>query len=306
MRTIYLWGGGVALFLGACWSGETYYSNPENLVPRYKEPLYQTIDSACWQPTSSLESNDCALKVYYPAAALDSAFYTLFLFPGGAYVVLDLARFNLIAKQAALRGYVAAVVTYPLATSITAEGIMEASVKAYLTTGLMLRNWKDSLGVPALKRNLNRTYLAGHSAGAITALYAGLFSDGKNLPDQYADFMSAEDSLLVQAFAANPIDVAGIINLAGAATQIIEFTTEMPPILHYHGDADATVPIDSGEFYIPGLPLLYGSRTIEHWAKQQNYTKNTLNVIAGGNHNAPVEKWLNDELWMDIYNWMHR
>ncbi|HMP31467.1 MAG TPA: hypothetical protein PKD85_17835, partial [Saprospiraceae bacterium] len=139
------------------------------------------------------------------------------------------------------------------------------------------------------KIDIDNIFIGGVSAGAITALHAGLLDESDPIPEFAKQAITKNGGIIGTSGTPDAInqssDVKAIINLSGAVVNTSIIDAGDPPIYSLHGDKDDVVPFDLDYAYVGPIKILqlYGSNRIHEQAKKIGIPT-ALTVVSGGGH----------------------
>ena len=245
-------------------------------------------------PDNSTTAQDLKLDFFEPANDTETARPLVIALFGGSFIAGSKEADDIQAwcDSLAYTGYATAAINYRIGFNFMTPGaIVRAGYRAVQDGKAAIRFFKEH--ADTYKIDTNQIFLIGNSAGAITALQMGLAYDtykpteASGIPGSTRD---TEDLGDLNSSGNNYVyntNVQGVVNLWGAFMSLEAIdTTKKTPLLSFHGDADYTVPIDSG--YAMGLeamPVLYGSRLIHHYLMNVNGQYTEMYVQPGLGHN---------------------
>ncbi len=246
--------------------------------------------------------------VYEPCNDSEQARPLLIAIHGGAWAAGDKADLAPFCTQMAQRGYVVASISYRL--SLTANILCwNAEVDEIRLTRAFYRAMQDAkAAVRYFRANAtqyridpDKIFVAGHSAGAFTALGVGYLTDPAERPaatyhqsycGSWFNQPVCTDLGDIEGEGGNPgisSAVRGVASLAGAlpAMSYLSGPNE-PPLLLVHGTADDVVPFGAA-CVLPNLGplfntciLTYGSAAIYPYADSIGMDVELLSFPGGG------------------------
>lgn len=215
------------------------------------------------------------MDIYEPAGDTLTRRPLVLFFYGGAFVLGDKADADVTAwcDSLARYGYVAAAVNYRLGMDLTNQrSAIRAVYRAVQDARAAVRYMKEFH--QTYKIDTTRIYLAGESAGAITALHTAFLNQEDDrpietyeslnpldMPDDNKDLGCLDCSDVL--YPHHTVNVNAVIDLWGAMyrTNYID-ATEKTPVLLIHGTDDNVVPFDQGQPFLNAgynFPPLMGS-----------------------------------------------
>lgn len=295
---IYVFGVSV---LFSCTKEEEQIKTSKELIcesKRYEFPLFTEVDVTTVKYGSNTNTSgvnqELFMDVYTPKSDTLSKRPAIVLAFGGSFIAGDRKQLSALATELAKLGYVAACIDYRLLSftqwpidsvkgfdiAIKAAGDMKAAIRH-------LR--KDAATVNLHKIDPDLIFAGGVSAGAITALQAAYFDAGDNTEAHVKAAIEKNGGIEGNSGDAENLKysskVQGVINLSGAIYRPYFIDAGEPPVISFHGDADAVVPYGY-DFAKPlGIPIipLYGSSEVNKRATTVN-VRSTLVTVKGGGH----------------------
>jgi len=187
------------------------------------------------------------MDVYLPDQKTNKRPLVVFIH-GGAFYMGDKGAETMTTwcKNFAQKGYVAASVNYRLGFRINKFSIQQCGYGAIQDLHAALRFLVDNAEEYGI--DTNKIFLAGTSAGSITALGV-TFMTNRNRPDfvfeneldkTMGNIESASNSLK------NHFHIAAIANMWGAVYDLDELNGHNVPVISFHGTKDNLVPFDNG------------------------------------------------------------
>lgn len=232
----------------------------------------------------------------YELEAIDETLRPLVILAhGGGFVFGDKADMGELCEVYARLGYVCASIQYRLypiipALFLDSAGVVNVAFQAISDMRGAVRYFKSEadLGNP-FQIDPNRIIVGGGSAGAIMALHTGFLHEGDFIPEEFEDLIAANGGL--EGDTGDSLNltynsrVQGIISLSGATFDTIWVTSDDPPIMSMHGDADETLPYGYAREGAFNKVTLYGSSTIHERADNLGLVNYFEGVPNGGHTN---------------------
>ncbi len=168
-------------------------------------------------------------------------------------------------------GYVAVAIDYRLSQHLlffnaNEENAYKAVMKAIHDLKAAIRYFKmDNMNQNNYKIDVDRVYVGGYSAGAVTSINAAYLNEYEEIPsfllDDYNDFGGLEGLSGNLGYDSN---FHGIVNLSGAVGDKDWIIEGDIPIVSMHGDQDDTVPYDDSLVTLFGLNVPVDGSYIIH------------------------------------------
>ena len=243
------------------------------------------------------------MDVYTPDGDdIDKRPVIIWAFPG-TFITGQRSDMDSLCQQFVKRGYVAATIDYRLLPTpsilnipdsldvldeiVRAMGDMKAAVRYFR---------QDAATTNTFEIDPNYIFIAGGSAGAITALHAAYLDDNDVLPDYFQTIIDANGGLEGSSGSAENMTysskVQGVINLSGALHKLDWIGEGEAPIASYHGSADEVVPYgyDFIKVNFSGLDFkfvtVYGSMKIHEQANALGINNYLLEAPEAGHQSA--------------------
>lgn len=209
-----------------------------------------------------------------------------------------------LCQAFARKGYVAAAIDYRLlnpdgaslgAVSANPANLADEVVRAAADMKAAVRFFKrDAATANTYRIDPTKIFLAGYSAGAITALQAAYTERDTDNPTTTAAYQAngglegntdlpAPNNLLPSY---NASGIVGVLNLAGGVNSLSILNSGNPPLYSAQGTADDVVPYECGTIQFTNFTLC-GSHQMQRQADAVGIP-NQLHPVAGGSHNSPV------------------
>ena len=240
---------------------------------------------------------DLKMDIYSPQD--DNAFgrAVVILAHGGSFIGGSRQDMAETCQRLAEYGYVTATIDYRKLNLI--QGIpdsvssMDIAVKAAHDMKGAIRFMKGSAFDEGNPYNIDpdMIFIGGYSAGAITALIAGVLSEDEIKQDFLLDVL--EENGGIQGTTGDTTylqygeEVRGILNYSGAVYDTSWIDSDDPIIMSLHGDADETVAYghDFVQVFNMNIVLLHGSGSINEHTSNSNIPSFLYTVEGGGHEN---------------------
>jgi predicted esterase len=193
------------------------------------------------------------------------------VFFGGGFTLGDKSDADVTAWADSLAhyGYATASVNYRLGLNTLSQGsAVRAVCRAVQDARAAVRFFKENHLL--YKIDTTRIFLAGESAGAITALHTAYIQNDSQVPTEAHGISGESQDLGCLDCAGNTfqhtVDIKGVISLWGAVYKLnyLQQNLKIPTLL-IHGTNDAIVKYDTGRpFSSPTFPTLYGSLPVHN------------------------------------------
>lgn len=220
---------------------------------------------------------------------------------GGTFITGDENSGDIVtlAENFARRGYVVASINYRLlsigealsSTDITGTFFDEV-VKAVADMKAAIRFFRQDAATDNTYRiDPNQVFVGGASAGAIQAIHTAYLTEDADF-DNYTVVTDPVSYINANGGWAGdsgnpgyPTDVQGVINLCGAIGSLSFIQAGEAPMVSIHGDADGTVPYETGYASAFGFQIIemQGSGVIKEHLDTEGI-QNALWTIPGGDH----------------------
>ena len=227
---------------------------------------------------------------------------------GGTFITGTRKDMGLFCENFVTKGFVCATIDYRLWPILflgfpDSTGLTETAVGAISDMKAAIRFFRQSYteGNP-FGIDTNLIIVGGGSAGAITALHAGLLNPNDNIPKNLMDEINAQGG-----FEGNSGDsinmtfsskVHAVLNLSGAIFDTIFISSDDVPIFSIQGNADEVVPFEFGK--AAGLVSMMGSKLVHQRALNVGLVSTLTEVQEGGHANIYFEEKFAEDL--DAYN----
>ena len=192
---------------------------------------------------------DLTMDIYQPVTNSDQKRPLIVFIHGGSFLNGDKAdeAYRLWCSHFASLGYVAASINYRMGWSPSSTNIDAAGFRATQDANAAMR----FLAHNAKKYHINPewVFLAGSSAGAITALNVAFLNDD-NKPASVAG-EGPIDKLVPRNY--EKFQIAAIVNMWGAVCDTTILADSRTAIISFHGDADKIIPYGCGYPFVSML-----------------------------------------------------
>jgi predicted esterase len=267
-------------------------------------------------------AQDLKMDIYYPSGDAAVNRPLIILAFGGGFIAGNRGEMEPAARVYARKGFVVASIDYRIVTDAADQALLApfpfsfatADQKRAIVRDVIVKASADMRAAIRYNRYLaattnpykidpNKIFVAGASAGAITALHTAYVDNVTEDPNLTAAFaanggiegntdLPAPNALLGSYTSTN---LAGVVNIAGALLDPNVVDANDPPLYSAHGDMDNIVPYNSASFsvvvngFTVTIPItFYGSNAIKTRADAVGL-RNTLKTITGGGHTTPME-----------------
>lgn len=268
--------------------GKGYWTSYPMNDSKYLKMLTQTIGK-----TISYKNLDLDMDIYLPEGDTIALHPLIVFIHGGAFYFGDKRSQTMSqwCQHFAKTGYVTASINYRLGFQFTKASIQKSGYMAIQDAHAAIRYLvanADKYGI-----DTSAIFVAGTSAGAITALNAALltkntypsFVKKNNLVSKLGAIDRADNNLT------NNFKVKAVANMWGALYDLSVLKNKRIPIISFHGTADEIVPYDEGYPFSAlsshiGEKLfdkMYGSKAI-HKRMDELRIHNAFYPIEGGPH----------------------
>ncbi len=255
---------------------------------KYLKMLTKTVGK-----TAAYRNLDLDMDLYLPEEDTLASHPLIVFIHGGAFYFGDKGAQTMSqwCRHFAGIGYVAASINYRLGFQFTKASIQRCGYMAIQDAHAAIRYLvanADRYGIDTAA-----IFVAGTSAGAITALNVAFLSDSTcppfvkkhNLDRKLGTLEHAGNNLN------NTFKVKAVANMWGAMYDLSALKNRRIPVISFHGTEDNIVPYDEG-FPFSALKSdlgemlfdkMYGSKAI-HKRLDELHVRNTLHPIEGGQH----------------------
>ena len=229
---------------------------------------------------------DLKLDVYFPTLSIDTLPLRplILMIHGGGLIGGDKIAYTRVCQEFAKRGFVAVTINYRLGLNCNTDTISEEKAKYRAQQDVNAAFRYVSANASLLRVDTSWMFIGGGSAGSVASLGVVYISQSEwntftpSLQTHLGNLNSSGNNLT------NTFNIKGVFNDWGAMLKASMQTTEMLPMVSFHGDADSTVSIDStfggGCIHVEKS---YGSRAM-HNLLISNGVCSDLSVKIGGGH----------------------
>ena len=268
---------------------------------RFFDPVFSNVDvdlnvnyGNALQPTifNPNATTDLDVNVYEPAGDTMTARPLIIWAFGGAFVTGTKVSPDIvtICNDFAQMGYVTASIDYRLSPDLIVDN---SHLNAYEAVMLAMHDmkaairffYKDAATNNTYKIDTNKIFIGGVSAGAIAAVHVAYLDDVNEVPAPiYPEFLANGGLEGNSGNSGYSSDVAGVINLCGAALDTLYMLPGDEPIVSMHGTNDGTVPYDTDLITLLGINLqVAGSESVHQRANNIGLT-NAFYTWQGAGH----------------------
>jgi dienelactone hydrolase len=213
---------------------------------------------------------------------------------GGSFIGGDRSQVDAICQAYTKMGYCAAAIDYrygfPFPFTINQITTTLVVVRAAHDMKAAVRFFKkDAATNNTYKIDTNRIIVGGVSAGAIVAIHAAYLNDDSEIPSYLYNDTTGIGG--IEGVSGNPgysSKVAGVFSYSGTIGDSSWIAANDVPIVSFHETGDGTVPFDTREVRVSGVPtglIASGSRDI-HVRCDNVGTVNLLYTYATNGHTA--------------------
>lgn len=229
------------------------------------------FDAKCRELDDGEKELDLTMDVYFPNDHQTALRPLLILIHGGAFFNGDKADLDLpsFACYFASRGYVVASVNYRLGFRKNLASVKRAGYRAVQDVDAAIRYLIHNTEKYAV--DSNRVFLAGTSAGGITALNVAFMKD-ENIPSEAKEEGGIKT---VNSEIQPPYSIRCVGNMWGAVDDLSLLNNASSSVISFHSTGDPVVPYGKGHpfdnVFLNWLvfPTMYGSERITEYLGNQ-------------------------------------
>ena len=279
MRIFFIWISIIGLLLISACEQEV----PVNKIPyRYTRPVFDSIQitkDIYYRTSETIAGRDIDLFLdfYEPYGDSLDLRPLIILMHGGGFIQGNRGWMNTLAEMLPLYGYSCASISYRLYDGddfpLSNEDFLESFFLARQDMIAAINYFVyHASGIDAFHTDVNNIFVAGSSAGAISALHAipiNFLDTNKQSLQEIIKKMEAYDS--IDQTDSPMVPIRGILSFAGAILDTDWITPDYPDVFCIHGTSDNIVPYSDGFIQIANIisPLAaYGSEMIVNKASK--------------------------------------
>ena len=291
---------------------------------RYKQAIFSSRDLQSNVQYGSADSYDVfgfnspqpqRLDFYEPSGDTATKRPLVLVFYGGGYLIGSKIMQDMVGWCDSLTayGYACAAVNYRLGFNVLRTGsAIRAGYRGLQDARAAIRFFKEFH--QQYKIDTSLIFVGGNSAGAMIALQTAYGEESDRPAATYgiSGTLDDDDDLGCLDCSGNnyqhSVDIAGVISCWGGVIDLEGLdATDQSPVIMFHGEEDAVVPIDSGLAFSGNgaFPLVYGSRAI-HNERQNLGLLSELYVYPDENHNFYYDgAFFPSNYWDTLWNLSH-
>jgi predicted esterase len=270
----------------------------KDLFPNFNKQTVEYAVAKGWQ----IEKQPLLVDIYEPRDDQAVLRPLIIMAHGGSFIGGTKEQVAPFCTALVKKGYVTASIQYrllPLNRAVQPDSILREVVRAINDMKAAIRFFRQSAaeGNP-YKIDPNHIFIGGVSAGAITALHAGILDEKDLINSQLKRIIEEEGGWTGDTGLAEnrkySAKVSGIINLSGSIMDGNWIGKNDAPIFSYHGTNDMVVPIN---FKTIGNFPMYGSEAIKQKADSIGVDNLLIKVPNGGHtdiYSSAFAIYLND------------
>lgn len=230
-----------------CQNGRYFQPVFTDVTTTTEVPYGENANPTLLNPTARQALN---MNIYEPTGDTLSERPLMILAFGGAFVFgaktsPDIAY---LCNEFAKLGYVTAAIDYRLTTDLVNLGSERLATLAVLKASHDMRAairffYKDASLTKTYRIDTSRIFIGGVSAGALAAIHTAYLDELSEIPAVIAADTAGLGG--IQGLSGNPgysTQVAGVINLCGAISDVSFMKANDPVLVSLHGTSDGTVP----------------------------------------------------------------
>lgn len=286
---------------------------------RYIEDVFPTVTKTTvtygYNINTLGQNQELKMDVYTPDGDTLSNRPVIIWAFGGSFIVGQRADMAQHCIAFAKKGYVTATIDYRLWPLLqkgfpTGEQILGVVVQAVSDMKGSIRYFrKDADQGNQFGIDPARIIVGGYSAGSVTALHVAHLDPQDSLPPLISNAINANggmngntgDSLMLTY----PTDVLSCINLSGGLYEADWIDANSPAFVSYHGDADGTVPYESG--IANGLLYIEGSKLLKERSDAVGVNNYFVTVPGGGHTDSYTDQKFAsyfNEFWTNTFSFL--
>lgn len=263
---------------------------------RYNTYVFANVDSTVnvqfgQNTTMNNVNQNLYMNIYEPQPDTVSRRPLIIFIHGGAFVAGDRSEGTGFCLTFALQGYVAATIDYrlidvPLVDSLTVtEGMIQAISDAKAAIRFFV---EDAATANIYKIDTNYIFIAGGSAGAITAVQTAYLDATDNIPPYIMNLINSNGGFAGNSSANtnHTTPIRGVLSYSGGMLRKDWISTGEPPMISVHDIGDTIVPCNytiTDAFPFP--VYLYGACEMKQEADLKGVYNDTL-IFPGSGHGA--------------------
>lgn len=298
--------------------------NAQDAVPgcdgkRYIEDVFPNVTKTTvtygYNINTLGQNQELKMDVYTPDGDTLSERPVIIWAFGGSFIVGQRSDMAEHCLAFARKGYVTATIDYRLWPLLqkgfpTGEQILGVVVQAVSDMKGSIRYFrKDADQGNQFKIDPAKIIVGGYSAGSVTALHVAHLDPQDSIPPIILNAINNNggfngdtgDSLMLTY----PTDVLSCINLSGGLYEADWIDANSPAFVSYHGNADATVPYESG--IANGLLYIEGSKLLKERSDAVGVSNYFVTVPGGGHTDSYTDPKFSsyfNEFWTNTFSFL--
>lgn len=279
-------------------------SATERIVPPNTSTDIQVFKDVQYAVNKGLDDKNVDLKfdAYVPAYNSSTEKFPLVLFVhGGGFTSGDKSIGASSMRQFAKSGFVGVTINYRLNTTVDDNNMCDIPISTTnKSVYLAVQDTRAALrflvaNADKYHIDTSRIFLSGNSAGAVTVLHTHYLNQAdfeEMIPGvqlKFGGLNNAGNDLT------NTYTIKGIAANSGCLndTKYVS-SSNLVPVIFFHGEKDKVIPIDSGRTYsCMSTQVVYGSRTLYQILMQLG-EPTVLHVDPNGDHLSFSENFTNE------------